>query len=94
MDFFDLFRLKQKALDGDDESRDDPKTVFLMIFEKVSILFILLIILAIAVALELPSWGVALVVGLSVGPVVYGHYYFIYIRPVLKQQEGSSVREG
>jgi len=94
VDFFDLFRLKQKALDGDDESRDDPKTVFLMIFEKVSILFILLIILAVGLALELPSLGVALLVGLSLGPVVYGHYYFIYMRPLLKQQEGSSVRKG
>lgn len=88
MDFFDLFRLKQKA------EADNPRTVFYIIFEKVSILFVLLIILAIAVALELPSWGVALAVGISVGPVVYGHYYFIYIRPALKQQEGSSVREG
>ena len=88
MDFFDLFRLKQKA------EADNPKTAFYIIFEKVSILFVLLIILAIAVALELPSWGIAAVVGLSVGPVVYGHYYFIYIRPVLKQQEGSSVRKG
>jgi uncharacterized membrane protein len=62
--------------------------VFYIIFEKVSILFVLLIILAVGLALELPSWGVALLVGLSLGPVVYGHYYFIYIRPVLKQQEG------
>ncbi len=82
MDFFDLFRLKQKA------EADKPRTVFYIIFEKVSILFVLLIILAVGLALELPSWGVALLVGLSLGPVVYGHYYFIYIRPVLKQQEG------
>ena len=82
VDFFDLFRLKQKA------EADNPRTVFYIIFEKVSILFALLIILAVGVALELPSWGVALLVGLSLGPVVYGHYYFIYIRPALKQQEG------
>ena len=82
VDFFDLFRLKQKA------EADNPRTVFYIIFEKVSILFVLLIILAVGLALELPSWGVALLVGLSLGPVVYGHYYFIYIRPVLKQQEG------
>ena len=82
MDFFDLFRLKQKA------EADNPRNVFYIIFEKVSILFALLIILAVGMALELPAWGVALLVGLSLGPVVYGHYYFIYIRPVLKQQEG------
>ncbi len=82
MDFFDLFRLKQKA------EADNPRAVFYIIFEKVSILFALLIILAVGLALELPTWGVALLVGLSLGPVVYGHYYFIYIRPVLKQQEG------
>ena len=40
----------------------------------------------IAVALGLPDWGVALVVGASLGPIVYGHYYVIYIRPLKKQQ--------
>ena len=82
MDFFDLFRLKQKA------AADNPRTLFYIIFEKVSILFVMLIIIAVGLALELPSWGIALLVGMSLGPVIYCHYYFIYIRPVLKQQEG------
>ena len=46
----------------------------------------LLLITLIGVALELPGWGVAVLLGASLGPVVYGHYYFIYIRPVKKKQ--------
>jgi hypothetical protein len=44
--------------------------------------------MAIGLALDLPMWGVAVLVGLSLGPVVYGHYYLIYIRPLLKEREG------
>jgi hypothetical protein len=40
-------------------------------------------------ALHLPSWGIGLMFGLSLGPVVFGHYYFIYIRPILKQQKAK-----
>ena len=30
--------------------------------------------------------GVGALVGASLGPIVYGHYYVIYIRPVKKKQ--------
>ena len=83
---FDLFTMRDRI--------NNSTNVFYIIFEKASILISLLIIMAIGLALDFPMWGVAVLVGLSLGPVVYGHYYFIYIRPVLKQQEGSSVREG
>jgi len=36
--------------------------------------------------LELPPWGVGMLVGGSLGPIVYGHYYVIYIRPLKKEQ--------
>ena len=54
--------------------------------EMIFILIALLVVFLIAVALGLPDWGVALVVGASLGPIVYGHYYVIYIRPLKKQQ--------
>jgi hypothetical protein len=38
------------------------------------------------VSLNLPAWGVGALVGASLGPIVYGHYYVIYIRPVKKKQ--------
>ena len=49
-------------------------------------LLIALIVLLIGVSLNLPGWGVGALVGASLGPIVYGHYYVIYIRPVKKKQ--------
>ncbi|MAF93060.1 hypothetical protein CMO85_00170 [Candidatus Woesearchaeota archaeon] len=60
--------------------------IFMMLFEKAFILISLLVVLLIGVALNLPDWGVGALVGAALGPIVYGHYYFIYIRPVKKQQ--------
>ena len=67
---------------------NNSTNVFYIIFEKASILISLLIIMAIGLALDFPMWGVAVLVGLSLGPIVYGHYYLIYIRPLLKEREG------
>tara|TARA_B100000925_G_scaffold21551_1_gene14606 strand:- start:275 stop:559 length:285 start_codon:yes stop_codon:yes gene_type:complete len=60
--------------------------IFMILFEKAFILISLLVVLLIGVALNLPDWGVGALVGAALGPIVYGHYYFIYIRPVKKQQ--------
>ena len=60
--------------------------IFMMLFEKAFILISLLVVLLVGVALNLPDWGVGALVGAALGPIVYGHYYFIYIRPVKKQQ--------
>jgi hypothetical protein len=60
-----------------------------IILEKASILISLLVIIGLGMAMNLPSWGVALLFGLSLGPVVFGHYYFIYIRPLLKEQKAK-----
>jgi uncharacterized membrane protein AbrB (regulator of aidB expression) len=49
----------------------------------------LLIVVAIGLALELPSWGIGLMFGLSLGPIVFGHYYFIYIRPIKRRQQAK-----
>lgn len=81
----DIFIMKQRALDVDDQN---AKTVFWVMFEKLSIILSLVIIFAVTLALNLPWWAIGAILGLSLGPVVYGHYYFIYIRPVMKQREG------
>ena len=60
--------------------------IFMMLFEKAFILIALLVVLLVGVALDLPAWGVGAPVGAALGPIVYGHFYFIYIRPVKKQQ--------
>lgn len=77
--FLDLILIKDKV-------NGDRDNIFMMLFEKAFILIALLVVFLIAVALGLPDWGVALVVGASLGPIVYGHYYVIYIRPLKKQQ--------
>ena len=69
-----------------DKVNGDRDNIFMMLFEKAFILIALLVVFLIAVALGLPDWGVALMVGGSLGPIVYGHYYMIYIRPLKKQQ--------
>jgi len=69
-----------------DKVNGDRDNIFMMLFEKAFILIALLVVFLIAVALNLPDWGVALMVGGSLGPIVYGHYYMIYIRPLKKQQ--------
>ena len=69
-----------------DKVNGDRDNIFMMLFEKAFILIALLVVFLVAVALGLPDWGVALVVGASLGPIVYGHYYMIYIRPLKKQQ--------
>tara|TARA_B110000467_G_C18154940_1_gene386286 strand:+ start:306 stop:563 length:258 start_codon:yes stop_codon:yes gene_type:complete len=77
----DLFVMKERMNHG--------TSPIMIILEKASILLTLLIIVAIGLALNLPSWGVGLMFGLSLGPVVFGHYYLIYIRPILKQQKAK-----
>jgi len=69
-----------------DKVNGDRDNIFMMLFEKAFILIALLVVFLSAVALNLPDWGVALMVGGSLGPIVYGHYYVIYIRPLKKQQ--------
>jgi len=81
----DVFVMKERMNSG--------TSSVMIILEKASILITLLIILAIGLALELPSWGVGLMFGLSIGPVVFGHYYIIYIRPLLKQQRAKVEEE-
>ena len=71
------------------ERMNSGASTVMIILEKASILFTLLIIVAIGLALDLPSWGVGLMFGLSLGPVVFGHYYFIYIRPILIEQKAK-----
>ena len=80
----DIFILKQRALDVDDQN---ARTVFWVMFEKLSIILSLVIIFAITLALDLPWWAIGAILGFSLGPIVYGHYYFIYIRPVMKRRE-------
>ena len=81
----DIFIMKQRALDVDDQN---ARTVFWVMFEKLSIILALVIIFAITLALDLPWWAIGAILGFSLGPIVYGHYYFIYIRPVMKRREG------
>ena len=52
-------------------------------------LLALLVVFALAMALKLPDWGVGVMVGLSLGPIVYGHYYFLYIRPLQVKKAGE-----
>jgi len=82
---FDIFMMKQRALDIDDQN---ARTVFWVMFEKLSIVLSLVLVFAVTLALDLPWWAIGAVLGFSLGPIVYGHYYFIYIRPVLKRREG------
>ena len=77
----DIFAMKDRVNQG--------STPILIILEKASILVCLLIVVAIGLALNLPSWGVGLMFGLSLGPIVFGHYYFIYIRPIQRQQQAK-----
>ena len=58
----------------------DARTVYWIILEKLSIVLCLIIVFAGALALGLPWWAVGAILGFSLGPIVYGHYYFIYIR--------------
>ena len=81
----DIFIMKQRALDVDDQN---ARTVFWVMFEKLSIILSLVIIFAITLALDLPWWAIGAILGFSLGPIVYGHSYFIYIRPVMKRREG------
>ena len=76
----EVFILKERVNDNRDDS------IFMMLFEKAFILISLLVVMLIGVALKFPAWGVGALVGASLGPIVYGHYYFIYIRPAKKQQ--------
>ncbi|MDB2593492.1 hypothetical protein N9Y28_02190 [Euryarchaeota archaeon] len=77
----DIFAMKDRVNQG--------STPILIILEKASMLVCLLIVVAIGLALNLPSWGVGLMFGLSLGPIVFGHYYFIYIRPIQRQQQAK-----
>ena len=65
----------------------DARTVYWIILEKLSIVLCLIIVFAGALALGLPWWAVGAILGFSLGPIVYGHYYFIYIRPLLNRRE-------
>ena len=67
----EVFAMKDRVNEG--------SAPILIILEKASMLVCLLIVVAIGLALELPSWGIGLMFGLSLGPIVFGHYYFIYI---------------
>ena len=76
-----VFLMKERVNEG-------ANPIFI-ILEKASILIALLIVVVLAVALELPDWGVGIAVGISLGPIVYGHYYFIYIRPLRAKKLGE-----
>lgn len=77
----DVFLMKQRALDADDQN---VRTVFWIMFEKASVILCLVIVLSICLALNLNWITTGIIVGLSLGPIVYAHYYFIYIRPLIK----------
>ena len=77
----EIFAMKDRVNQG--------STPILIILEKASMLVCLLIVVAIGLALNLPSWGVGLMFCLSLGPIVFGHYYFIYIRPIKRQQQAK-----
>ena len=79
----DIFLMK----DNLNKIDQDARTVYWIILEKLSIVLCLIIVFAGALALGLPWWAVGAVLGFSLGPVVYGHYYFIYIRPLIKRRE-------
>ena len=78
----DLLFLKS----GADGAEKDGERAYLLMLEKASMLIVLFFILMIVVALELPGWLGGLIVGGSIGPVVYGHYYINYIRRPKKRQ--------
>lgn len=89
----DLLFLKSKGVENEGER------AYLLMLEKASMLIVLFFILMITVALELPGWAVGLIVGGSLGPVVYGHYYINYIRRPKKREkvdvdEGTQNRKG
>ena len=77
----DIFIMKNRVNEGSNS--------ILLILEKASILIALLIVFAVGMALKLPDWGIGILVGLSLGPIVYGHYYFIYIRPLKAKKSGE-----
>ena len=77
----DVFLMKERVNEG-------TNPIFI-ILEKASILIALLIVLVLATALNLPDWGIGILVGISLGPIVYGHYYFIYIRPLRRRNLGE-----
>lgn len=85
----DLLFLKSGAKDVENEG----ERAYLLMFEKASMLLVLFLILMVTVALDLPGWAIGLVVGGSLGPVVYGHYYINYIRRPMKRQN-IDLREG
>ena len=89
----DLLFLKSKGVENEGER------AYLLMLEKASMLIVLFFILMITVALELPGWAVGLIVGGSLGPVVYGHYYINYIRRPKKREkvdvdETTQMRKG
>mgnify|MGYP000223969386 CR=1 FL=1 len=73
----DVFMMKERVNDG-----SNP---ILIVLEKASMLLSLFIIGTVGYGLNLPSWGIGVLVGVSLGPVVYVHYYILYIRPLKKQ---------
>jgi len=77
----EVFAMKDRVNEG--------SAPILIILEKASMLVCLLIVVAIGLALKLPSWGIGLMFGLSLGPIVFGHYYFIYIRPIKRRQQAK-----
>jgi len=77
----EVFAMKDRVNEG--------SAPILIILEKASMLVCLLIVVAIGLALELPSWGIGLMFGLSLGPIVFGHYYFIYIRQIKRRQQAK-----
>ncbi len=87
-EFHDVILLKSRA-----EADNEDANPYWMILENGSILLSLFLVLAIGLALELPVWGVALLVGLSLGPIVYLHVYFIYIRPHKKKQNNQNEQQ-
>ncbi|MDE0857269.1 MAG: hypothetical protein OSA38_01720 [Candidatus Poseidoniaceae archaeon] len=77
----DLFVMKERVNEG-------TNPIFI-ILEKASMLLALLIVFALAISMNLPDWGVGVMVGFSLGPIVYGHYYFLYIRPLQTKNAGE-----
>ena len=89
----DLLFLKSKGVE------DEGERAYLLMLEKASMLIVLFFILMFVVALDVPGWLGGLIVGGSIGPVVYGHYYINYIRRPKKRQnidvqEGKEKRKG
>lgn len=91
----DLLFLKSGAAGTENEG----ERAYLLMLEKASMLIVLFFILMFVVALDVPGWLGGLIVGGSIGPVVYGHYYINYIRRPKKRQnidvqEGKEKRKG